>query len=171
MQLLLCSVVMKNIQIPCGGPIMSVVTCFERSLIWIQFVKPLYNPSKNQKFIQIFPKSRQYQCKIIWGERVTFFSKLARWRPTTVLKMNTFKDILQEFFLDFRECFIPFLNFQNTCFAESLSITAYDSSPRLLCNGLCNVILHVCRKCWRTLWIESLNALINDVPPKRIAHQ
>ena len=63
----------------------------------------------------------------ICEEWVTFFSKLARWRPATVLKMNFFTDILQEFYLNFMRHCLPFWNFQNIVFTESLWITAFDS--------------------------------------------
>ena len=37
-------------------------------------------------------------------------------------------------------------------------------------NGLCNVILHVCRNSWKTLQIDSPNAFMNDISPKFIKH-
>ena len=39
---------------------------------------------------------------------VTFFGKLPRWRPLTVMKMNSFAYVLQEFCLDLNEDCIPF---------------------------------------------------------------
>ena len=40
---------------------------------------------------------------------------------------------------------IKIFNFQSTYFTESNSITAYDSSARILSNGLCNVVLNADR--------------------------
>ena len=45
---------------------------------------------------------------------MTFFSTFAIWSPTTVLKLNCFTDILQEFCLDFKKRWISFLNFKDT---------------------------------------------------------
>ena len=56
------------------------------------------------------------------------FSKLARSRPTTVLKIKLFADTLLECRLDFKQSCIPFWNFHNTYFAENLSITAFHLS-------------------------------------------
>ena len=39
---------------------------------------------------------------------VTFFGKLPGWRPLTVMKMNSFAYVLQEFCLDLNEDCIPF---------------------------------------------------------------
>ena len=63
---------------------------------------------------------------------------------------------------------LPFWNFQKTYFTESLSITAEESSTRLLCNGLCNIILYTCKNCCEILWTYSLNIFINDISSKRI---
>ena len=97
-------------------------------------------------------------------------SKVTRWMSTTVLKMNSFKNVLQEFCPDFKQWCIPFLDFQNTYSKESLSIIAYNWSARLLSNGLSNVILHACRNCWKTLWIDTPNVFVNYIPPKRMEH-
>ena len=75
---------------------------------------------------------------------------------------------LQELCLDFKQRYIPFSNFQNAFFTESLSITAYSLGRGVRCNGLCNVILHMYKNCWKTLWIDSLNDLTNYIPTERI---
>ena len=62
---------------------------------------------------------------------VKFFIKIARWRSSPVLKMIFFAHIVQEFSLDFKQQWIPFWNFENNFFTESLSVTAYDSSARV----------------------------------------
>ena len=59
-------------------------------------------------------------------------------------------------------------NFQSTYFTGNFSVTAYDSSAIVLRKGLCNVIQHACRNCWRIWWIDSVNAFIYDIPPKII---
>ena len=47
-------------------------------------------------------KSRQEEVRKITCEGwVTFFSKLARWRLTIVLKMNSFTDVFRGFCIDF----------------------------------------------------------------------
>lgn len=78
------------------------------------------------------------------------FSKLTRWR--TVLAMNTFTETLQEFCVDVRQSCTVFLLF------------AYDSSTRVLCSDLRNLILHSWCNHWKT-WIDSPNPLMNDIPP------
>ena len=72
---------------------------------------------------------------------VTFFSKLARWRPTPVLKINSFIDILQAFLLNFNQHWIAFWSFQNTFLI--FPITANDSSGKY--NRSSNVILYACK--------------------------
>ena len=52
--------------------------------------------------------------------------------------MISFTDVSQERCLHFRPRCIRFLNFYNTYFTESLSITANDSSARISFKGLCN---------------------------------
>ena len=83
-------------------------------------------------------------------------------------KMNSFTDILQEFCLDFKQRCITFRNFQNNCSTENLLMQVPRAMGGVLCNDLPNMFLHVCRNCWKTLWTDSSNALINDIPPKRI---
>ena len=56
--------------------------------------------------------------------------------------MNSFTDVVQEFFPNFNQRCTYFCNFQNSCFIERLSVTAYDSSA-MVGNGLCYVVLHV----------------------------
>lgn len=82
-------------------------------------------------------KSSQDLCRTLAKDELVF-SKFSRWRPTTILKVNYFKDFLQEFCLDFKQRCNLFWSFWNTNFIESLSITVHDSSARILCNGLCN---------------------------------
>ena len=43
-------------------------------------------------------------------------------------------------------------------------MTGYDSSGRVVCKDLCNVIVDACRNLWITLWTDSPNAFINDIP-------
>ena len=45
---------------------------------------------------------------------------------------SSFKDTLQTFSVDFKQRCIPFWNFQNNFFTETLSVTAYDSSAGVL---------------------------------------
>ena len=101
---------------------------------------------------------------------ITYFDKFVRLRYRTVLKMNSFTDSFQEFCVDFKLRYIPFWGFQSSHFTRCLSITACDSSARCLCNGLCNVILHVQRNCLQTLRTESSNTFINDIPLKIMEH-
>ena len=62
---------------------------------------------------------------------VTFFSKLTRWMPTTVLKMNSFADILQEFYLDIRISFRSFLKFSEHIFyRKSFNNCLWSNSNR-----------------------------------------
>ena len=56
--------------------------------------------------------------------------------------MNSLTDILQELCLDYKQGCIPFKSFETSILQKTFSITAYDSSGRVLYNGLCNVILH-----------------------------
>ena len=96
---------------------------------------------------------------------VTFFCKLTRWMPTTVLKMSlfTYTRVLTIFLGKVAFLFDVF----RTNFPENLPITAYDSSTRLLCNDLYNMILHKYRNCWNILWIDSPNAFINGAKYSR----
>ena len=61
----------------------------------------------------------------------------------TVLKAKSFTDILQELFLDLKQRCIPFWNFQNTCFTENFSRTAYELVARVLCNSMCRLYMPV----------------------------
>lgn len=70
--------------------------------------------------------------------------------------MNSLTASLQILCIDHKRHYIPFWNFRNIYFTENPSITAYESSSRVLCNGLYNVILHVYR-----------NSSINDIPSKK----
>ena len=54
--------------------------------------------------------------------------------PTSLLNTNPFTEILQEFSLDFRQRWIPFLGFQPT---KSLSITADEASAKILSSKRC----------------------------------
>ena len=90
-------------------------------------------------------KSRQCLFKIVVKDELYFLEN--NYEPL----YNYFTRILP---LNFKQRCIPFWNLENIYFTKSLSVTAYDSSARVLINGFCNVILHVCRTCWKTFWIN-----------------
>ena len=106
--------------------------------------------------------------KHLWGMINISYCKLERQRPTPVRKMNSFTDSLEEFCLSFKQRCIPFWNIQKNYFAERLSITACYLNAKGIYKRMCNVILHPCRDCRQTLWTDSPNASINDIPLKRI---
>lgn len=61
-----------------------------------------------------------------------------------------------------------FLKFLENLFTESLSIIAYDSSARVLCNRLCNVILHARLTPKRPRELTHPTHLQNDIAPKEV---
>ena len=66
-------------------------------------------------------KSRQNPWKI--SVKGFIFSKIAGYKPATLLKVNPFTWIFQGFCLDFKSFAVVFKIFQNTYFPEQLSMT------------------------------------------------
>ena len=108
----------------------------------------------------VLKKSGQLLCKIPVKEKL-IFNKIARERPAARLERNYL------YFLNILSRFWATLHF----FPEFSEL--FCRKPFIVClwfkwyNDLCNVTLHVSRKCWKTLWIDSSVAFINDIPPKR----
>ena len=102
-----------------------------------------------------------FYVKYLW-KRSYIFNKIARERPAARLKRNSlhFLNILPRFWATLH--FFP-------KFSE-----LFCRKPFIVClwfkwhNDLCNVTLHVSRRCWKTLWIDPSIAFIHDIPPKRI---
>lgn len=100
--------------------------------IWL-FYQELFN---RKKPLRGWPKIGVFKMYAISWEKarerwVTFFSKLTRWMPTTVLKMNSFTDILQEFYLDIRISFRSFLKFSDHIFyRKSFNNCLWSNSNR-----------------------------------------
>ena len=82
--------------------------------------------------------------------RISYISQLTyRIKACDCIQMNSFINILRELCPDLL-CWILFWIFQNTYLSGSLSTTAY----------------YACRNCWKSFWLDSPKAFINDIPPK-----
>ena len=88
---------------------------------------PIKRLSKKMDALKIWAISLQSA----YGWWDPFFSKFARWRSSAVLKIISFTNILQDFCLDFKECFSSFWTFEKTIYIKSLSKTAYDYRARV----------------------------------------
>ena len=78
----------------------------------IEFIQTFYTDFKKEP-LKGCPKEKCFQniCSLfvnICERRVTFFSKFVKWRPVSVLKINSHTDILSELCLDFNK-FLTFL--------------------------------------------------------------
>ena len=108
----------------CGiSTVLWVCKCFvNRKCICCQhwfFIKTFYTVSK-KKLSNCGPRNRCFQILI------------QKWKFCDLLKIDPFADTFQEYCLDFKQHCIPFWNFQITSFTESFSVSARDSSARLL---------------------------------------
>ena len=68
-----------------------------------------------------------------------FYRYFTRILPRFKAKLHSFMNLLEHLF-----------------YRKPFSMAAYYSCARVLCDGLCNLILHVCENCWKNFELAHL---------------